>query len=390
MRSFSWMVTNMMKTYGNPPEELARIIDAGFKGKALEKALLECEFVQELWESYVAWVQTTAKELEYDVKISCKLEVCHDATNPSNCLLHGHIAITNTLTRFRLVNQKRMWDFMGVPAYIVTNKGRGRSAYKSIYHNNYYCQVRKIGTLKSWTNWRAFTDHPVELSFIFGLWKAYKLTSAQAQVQMRYARGRGMSGYIAEIMEDNRWRQSVREKAERIRLERTIPFKRSIYFEEIIKWVESMKQGYGKETRFPFLVLNGPSRFGKTRYATRLFGKDSTLLVTAQKQNHVDLKDFKRSQHKAIVFDEADEKYVLNHKTIFQAGLDDVTLGQSATMSYKYQVWLYGIAMIICTNVWGEAEVGEGDREWLEKNSILIQVAGPMYEVEERLPIRND
>ena len=70
--------------------------------------------------------------------------------------------------------------------------------------------------------------------------------------------------------------------------------------------------------------------------------------------------------------------------------MDDVTLGQSATMSYKYQVWLYGIAMIICTNVWGEAALCEGDREWLEKNSILIQVAGPMYETEERLPIANE
>ena len=102
------------------------------------------------------------------------------------------------------------------------------------------------------------------------------------------------------------------------------------------------------------------------------------------------MKDFKRSQHKAIAFDEADEKYVLSHIQTFAAGLGDVALGQSATMSYKYQVWLYGVAMIMCTNVWREAELGEGDREWLEKNSILIQVAGPMYETEERLPIANE
>ena len=283
-----------------------------------------------------------------------------------------------------------MWDYRNVPAFVVTNKGRGRGAVKTIYHNNYYCQVRKVGTLYSWTNWRSFIDHPVELSFIFGLWKAYKLTSAQARVQMRHARGRPMQAYMSEIDEDNRWRQAVREKAEKIRLERTIPFRPSKHFEEIIKWVEGLKSGYGKETRFPFLVLNGPSRFGKTRYASRLYGKDATLMVTAQKQTHVDLKDFKRCLHKAIVFDEADEHYVLGNKQIFQAGLDDVTLGQSATMSYKYNVWLYGVACIVCTNVWGEAALSEPDRSWLEKNSILINVSQPMYETDDALPISDD
>ena len=57
-------------------------------------------------------------------------------------------------------------------------------------------------------------DHPVELSFIFGLWKAYKMISETVQTQMRLARGRGMQGYIAEIVEDSRWRASAREKAE--------------------------------------------------------------------------------------------------------------------------------------------------------------------------------
>ena len=121
-----------------------------------------------------------------------------------------------------------------------------------------------------------------------------------------------------------------------------------------------------------------------------MFGKDATLMVTAQKQTHVDFKDFKRCVHKPIVFDEADELYVLGNKQIFQAGLDDVTLGQSATMSYKYNVWLYGVACIVCTNVWGEAALSEPDRSWLEKNSILINVSPPMYETHDALPISDD
>ena len=215
MRSFSWMVTNNMVMKEGPPEDVAEIIDAKLQGRALEKALLKAESVIALWDEYLAWVKQNCSELG-DVKISCKLEVSHDATDPRKCLLHGHVAITNMMTRFRLVNRRRMWDFCNSPAFIVTNKGRGRSAYKSIYRNNYYCQVKKIGTLFSWTNWQAIKHHPVELSFIFGLWKAYKLSSAAAIVQMRYARGRGMQGYLNEINEDRRWKSQVRERAEKI------------------------------------------------------------------------------------------------------------------------------------------------------------------------------
>jgi len=198
-----------------------------------------------------------------------------------------------------------------------------------------------------------------------------------------------MQAYINEILEDGRWRRQVRERAEKIRLERIIPFKRCKTIESVLTWLADLKEGYGKETRFPFLVLNGPSRFGKTRYATKLYGADHTLVVSAQNQRHVDLKNFKRSIHKAILFDEADEEYVLNHKVIFQAGLDECTLGQSATMSYSYNVWLYGIAIIICTNVWGQADLSACDKEWLEKNSLVVQVGSKMYE-DDQLPIRAD
>jgi len=148
MRSFSWMITNNIVTNGEPPEDVAQIIDAKLHGRALERALLNAQSVLSLWDEYLNWVKKNCSELG-DVKISCKLEVSHDATDPRRCLLHGHVAVTNTINRFRLVTRRRMWDFRQSPAFIVTNKGRGRSANKSIYHNNYYCQVKKIGTLFS-------------------------------------------------------------------------------------------------------------------------------------------------------------------------------------------------------------------------------------------------
>ena len=112
-----------------------------------------------------------------------------------------------------------------------------------------------------------------------------------------------------------------------------------------------------------------------------------TLLVSAQNQDYVDLKDFKRGEHLCVVFDEADHKYVIRNKQVFQAGLDTITLGQSATMSFKYSVWMYGVPLVVCTNDWCVNDVPEHHKAWLDANSVVLQVTERMWLHEEMLPL---
>ena len=66
------------------------------------------------------------------------------------------------------------------------------------------------------------------------------------------------------------------------------------------------------------------------------------------------------------------------NKQVFQAGLDEVMLGQSACNEHAHSVWLYAVPMVVPTNSW---LLGATEEEvvWLQKNSIVVDVAEPMW-----------
>ena len=86
-----------------------------------------------------------------------------------------------------------------------------------------------------------------------------------------------------------------------------------------------------------------------------------------------------RGKHRSIVFDEGDEFMVLQNKQLFQSGLDMVTLAQSNCQQFAYSVWLYGVPLIISTNSWYDVKVSPSDREWLDRNSVVVPVNAPLW-----------
>ena len=100
-------------------------------------------------------------------------------------------------------------------------------------------------------------------------------------------------------------------------------------------WLRLLQDGFGSATRFPFLVLHGASRYGKTQFARQLFGAARTLVVSCQGVKQPNLKSFSRSKHKAIVFDEADHTLILANKQLFQAGTVSILLAQSQCQSMR-------------------------------------------------------
>ena len=155
----------------------------------------------------------------------------------------------------------------------------------------------------------------------------------------------------------------------------------------VTEWVRMFQGRYGQSTRFPFLVLTGESRMGKTRYAVNLFGSTRTLVVSCQGVSAPDLRKFSRAEHKAIVMGEADYKLVIGKKALFQASLEQVALGQSTCNGYAYQVWLYAVPLIVSCNEWMQgAEAHE--RAWLDKNSVVVNVTEPLWR-DEFAPLGN-
>jgi hypothetical protein len=145
---------------------------------------------------------------------------------------------------------------------------------------------------------------------------------------------------------------------------------------KILEWQRQFEAASkDRALRFMPLLLQGQSQSGKTRKAISLWGHARTMVVNCQGlQNHLpSLKEFDPQRHSCILFDEVNSRQVLSNKMVFQAGVDPVTLGQSACNAHSYKVWLHAVPMMLCSNDFqmedrpGQRMAAE-DVEWLVAN----------------------
>ncbi len=154
----------------------------------------------------------------------------------------------------------------------------------------------------------------------------------------------------------------------------------------VTEWAQQYKQdspnsGYGVQARFKFLVLTGPSCYGKTQFAKAIFGVQNTLLIQCQNVASPCLKEYRRGVHKCIVFDECLSSTVIRNKMLFQANSDGVLLGQSQCNEYAYWKYLYCTPMIVCCNEWMNGiEADSPDGQWLNANSMVQNIIAPLWQ----------
>lgn len=195
----------------------------------------------------------------------------------------------------------------------------------------------------------------------------------------RKARGRGARGYVNEVEMHMAWQAEKRDASMRALVVSLIPLKPSRVVPEVLNWMQSFQEQWGKSTRFPFLVLDGPSQFGKTMFAKSLFGPERTLVLSCQGVAQPNVKGFDRGKHAAIVMDEADHLMVFNNKQLFQSGLDAIMLAQSTCQGHAYSVWLYAVPIIVSTNDWRRTATPE-QKAWLDANSVVVAVQEPLWQ----------
>ena len=75
------------------------------------------------------------------------------------------------------------------------------------------------------------------------------------------------------------------------------------------------------------MVLDGPSRIGKTAYAMSLFGKAAALEVNCMGETNPQLQSFRHYTHKCVLLDEAASELVLLNRKLFQAPNSMVQFG---------------------------------------------------------------
>ena len=321
------------------------------------------------------------KHWSYCVELSLKSE--------DNGRLHFHAYWQSKEAREDkrvFVGLPNAWNFEGATPFLKPNTAKGRHAERFCNRGHYYCQCNKTGVVLSKTNYHKHTDYIVEQKWVMQLWMVRKLSHSVAIAEIINARGH-TSGYLKEIRTIEELEEKIAIEQEKRLIDALLsgtmkPFK---WYPEIELWRlqydrEHPMGMWGKTNRFKFLVLTGPSCLGKTQFAKSLFGTDSTMVVPCQGVKSPDLHEYRRSQHKCILFDEVSSKCIEENKAVFQANNDVVLLGQSPTGDYVYRRFLYGTAMICCTNTWMEGiERGSSAEEWLLTNSIVYHCTEKLY-----------
>ena len=219
-------------------------------------------------------------------------------------------------------------------------------------------------------------------TFIMQQWRWRKIESTDAQDELlltREARAKSCIDYITWW--EGRHRSSLDEEAS-VQLLQDMETSLSAFNGHplIDEWLlQYQPTAHGVRFRFKTLLLLGGSEQGKSQKAMSLFGQQHTLVVSCQGLGSAvpSLRQFQSGVHKAILFDEGNERQVLENKVLFQAGPQMVALSQSVCNQHRYTVYVYQVAMIICSNkfqMMSDEHLTAEDSEWLRKNIVVVQL----------------
>ena len=135
------------------------------------------------------------------------------------------------------------------------------------------------------------------------------------------------------------------------------------------------------QDRRKFLVLDGPTRRGKTAYAFSLVEAGAALEVNCAGVEDPPLRAFSRVKHRLILFDEASTYMVLKNKRLFQAPNAPVIVGSSPTNALAYSLFLGDTLLVVSSNEWASelSAMPETNRDWLQGNMVYVSVQEKLY-----------
>ena len=187
---------------------------------------------------------------------------------------------------------------------------------------------------------------------------------------------------LARMLDLHNKDRALDEKQEEVRIQRMlrkqqVPF---VHHPRIETWVASFDApNYGVVGRMSVLALIGESQTAKTWKAMSLWPEQTLKLSCNALPSGIlpSLKEFDRTVHRAICFDEIRPDQILGNRELFQSGQWRVKLGQSNCGQHEYSVWLYFIPLIICANdltLDPNSLSYKADQNWLDENITQVEL----------------
>lgn len=308
------------------------------------------------------------------------LEICSRTLEETGVVrLHAH-AFVILSKRVRLQPEECM-VLLGTMPHIATRLGsdsftRTRNTAAGLW----YLQGPKVSTVYVKGTHQPFEDYGVNPLWIFRSLQAGKTTVASAREAML----RIPMGLPRNLEALDRWQRercerlvmaAVEDRAEQVRAVAR-PFRR-------FPVVELWKAQYGQTLdRYRFLVLEGPSRMGKTAFVYSLVERRCCYEMNLAGGANPDLRDYSANEHMLLFFDECSPQQTVANKKLFQAGIRPVSLNTSATNMYAIKVYVGGKMMVCASNDWTSQlrRMPREDADWVAANSYVLHVSAPMWE----------
>ena len=361
-------------------DEDSREFEAAMKELCKQEEVVSCRsaFVEQA----VSWAKEAGFE-ELSVSMEISMEHMLPLLENSECRVHFHVMQSNLIKNARVaLGPKCNWSYKGCEPHVAPSTGRGRHATKAVHRGHAYCQVLKKGQVFSFTNFASGSKFLCDSNWVLDWWRLHKITSSDAKRCI--VRNRHRTQFAVneinnhlEFMSNERMREHQFEVFQML----SKAFHDFKDYPDIKEWIDQYSpEKYGKDSRYKFLVLLGPSRMGKTQLALSLWGNTRTYVSQCQGVEEPNLTSFDRRLHKAIIFDEADPKMVLGNKVLFQASSEGVNLCQSKCQQYSLFRWLYQVPCIVSTNKWSSSyKFDPEDVEWLEANAVVVPIVEKLW-----------
>jgi hypothetical protein len=303
---------------------------SGIAPAELHRQLAQVPAVRRFFDRFVCFFEALARKRNVQ-HFSIQLEASTRSEQP-----RVHMHVFWSYKGSEPIGEPMAWAYEGWVPHLEPVDAKGFRLSDAIWRGHYYCNVDKIGFLLRGGNCPKYTVYNVKGPWIKSLWAKRKITH---DVMERECLAAGISC--------KSWLQDVEWQAERMQQQAMMaeseailrklasqakPFRRLAAVEEWKKHFLAPGSPGGPALlpqRFIFLVLTGPSMYGKTSYARALWPEPFYLNVQGAVEPN--LKDFRRGHHSHIIHDEACWRNVVKQKLIYQSTGAMVTLAKSPT-----------------------------------------------------------
>ena len=340
--------------------------------------------VRTLWDDFLIFAGQVQEQFMANDR-SCCLELSTSTFATDHIArVHFHLWIRSNQKLFlRKSEALKFRDVRGENAACFG--GVMKSTRNTSFQGALYCSSLKIGSIFSFSTREMFSGYLVQPTWLLNLLQADKISIADARrAILRTCQNVQKHLQDIDVIEQERSREQV-EAIQRA-AQQALSVRRRPFI--TIPLVERWREQYSNhEFRYRFLVLDGPSRLGKTQFGLSLTPSNCEYLeLNCAGGGPIDFRSFKFGRHGLILFDEAEPQQILAQRKAFQAGPGDVQMGQSATSIFCYTVVLYQVRMVVSSNRWELmlSTLNKADHDWIVENSYFVKVTETLFLPEDK------